>query len=111
MLLAALALFTCQTKPIAVNRLLAEMSDLRALARRPKYHFKAAQFSSYDRKSVTPGTPDWFANDDWGKYIRDETNDGRTEHVMADIDGPGTLTRVWSANPKGTLRFYFDGHT
>ena len=28
---------------------------------------------------------------------------------MADLTGPGAVVRIWSANPSGTLRFYFDG--
>jgi hypothetical protein len=32
-----------------------------------------------------------------------------TASVMAKIDGPGCIYRVWSANPSGTIKFYFDG--
>lgn len=70
----------------------------------------ARQASSYDRASKNPDT-EWFANADYGKYIRDEVNNGRTEHVMADLKGPGEVNRIWSANPQGTIRFYFDGET
>ena len=28
---------------------------------------------------------------------------------MADLTGPGAVVRMWSANPMGTLRMYFDG--
>ena len=37
--------------------------------------------------------------------------DGRTEHVLADLTGPGTITRFWTANPSSTniIRFYFNG--
>jgi hypothetical protein len=52
---------------------------------------------------------DWFANGDAGQYIRMETRDGRTEGVMLDVDGPGAIVRIWSANPAGTLRVYIDG--
>lgn len=70
----------------------------------------ARQASSYDRASVNPAT-EWFANGDYGKYIRDEVNNGRAEHVMAELTGPGEVNRIWSANPQGTIRFYFDGET
>lgn len=72
--------------------------------------YRAGQASSYDRASVNPQT-EWFANADYGKYIREETNGGRKEHVMADLRGPGEVNRLWSANPQGTIRFYFDGAT
>lgn len=44
---------------------------------------------------------------DHGNYLR---RDG-IEHVLADIEGPGTITRIWSANPQGQLRVYLDGAT
>ena len=28
---------------------------------------------------------------------------------MMEADGPGAIVRFWSANPSGTVRFYFDG--
>ena len=36
---------------------------------------------------------------------------GHSEHVLADLKGPGTITRFWSANPStaNLTRFYFDG--
>lgn len=99
--------------PITVESLLGEMVDLNALARRPEPFFKQAQASSYDRESHK-GRDDsgWFANRDVGQYVRTEsTADGRKEHVLADLTGPGTITRFWSANPGlgNTARFYFDG--
>ena len=102
-LLAMVSILQTQTDVINVNTLLPEMAGLERLARRPKHAHKAMQASSYDRKSIAPDKPNWFANEDWGQYIRDEVNDGRKEHVMADIQGAGAVTRVWSANPAGTV--------
>ncbi len=72
---------------------------------------RAVQFSSFDRRSLEgPGNHDaWHANDDRGKYLRVETRDGKPEHVMVEVDGPGVVTRIWSANPSGTLHFDVDG--
>lgn len=64
------------------------------------------QFSSYDRRSHQPGWNNWIANGDAGQYIRVEP-DG--EAVMAEMDGPGCIFRIWSANPQGRIRFYLDG--
>jgi len=33
------------------------------------------------------------------------------ENVVAAIPGPGCIYRIWSANPTGVVRFYFDGAT
>ncbi len=59
-------------------------------------------FSSWDRRSKTQ----WGANGDAGQYLRVEPNG---EAVMMDLDGPGVVYRIWSANPMGKLRIYLDG--
>ena len=33
------------------------------------------------------------------------------ENIVACIPGPGCIYRIWSANPQGKVRFYFDGST
>lgn len=69
--------------------------------------FTQRQSSSYSRTSKTPGNEEWLANDDYGHYLRQEGK----EYVMADLTGPGAVVRIWSANPMGTLRMYFDGES
>lgn len=101
-----------QTDEVTFTGLLYEMIDRTALAEWPSPCYTTKQFSSYDRRSVSPDDPSdngWFANGDAGKYLRSEERDGRTEWVMMDADGPGAIVRLWSANPSGTIRFYFDG--
>src|SRR6476646_6914130 len=71
------------------------------------------QFSSYDRHSQIDESTGkylhWDANGDAGQYIRidPETKEG----VMAEMEGPGCIFRIWSANPQGVIRFYLDGDT
>jgi hypothetical protein len=104
-----------QARAVTVNvaTLLPQMGDMTWLARRPAPAFTMAQASSYDRNSKQ--TPegiggDAFANGDAGQYLRTETGpEGRKEFVMADLTGPGAVVRVWSANPAGTIHYYFDG--
>ncbi len=73
----------------------------------------SAQASSYDRASrYDPETDtyvNWAANGDAGQYIR--INEETKEGVMAELDGPGCIFRIWSANPQGVIRFYLDGDT
>lgn len=66
--------------------------------------------TSYDRRSVIPGTPSWHANDDGSGFIRYEANQGRVEKVLFDEKGPGVLTRIITTGQSaGTnLRIYFD---
>ena len=44
-------------------------------------------------------------NNDRGNYLRREGS----RVVLMEADGPGVITRIWSANPAGTLRIFFDG--
>ncbi|MCB9603405.1 MAG: DUF2961 domain-containing protein [Sandaracinus sp.] len=67
--------------------------------------------SSTDHASTDPSDATlrgWFANDDRGHYHGTFEIDGRREDVLAHVQGPGVLVRVWSANPAGTLRIYVD---
>lgn len=97
--------------PVTLEALLREMVDRDAIARFPEPAYRTLQASSYDRASVAPDQPGWFANDDRGKYVRTESRGGRTEYVLMDVEGPGAVVRVWSANPEvgGTMRVYLDG--
>ncbi len=100
-----------ERKTITFSSLLNEMVDLRELMETPSPNYKCIQFSSYDRRSTNMNlktTSGWFANSDIGQYIRVETNNGRVEYVMADVDGPGAIVRMWTANSPGTVRIYFD---
>jgi len=95
-------------KAVTMKRLVGEMADLRNLAEFPDPPYTTRQFSSYDRASKSP-TENWFANKDFGEFIRVEDKGDHKEWVMMDADGPGTIVRIWSANPKGSLRFYLNG--
>ncbi|GMU21461.1 MAG: hypothetical protein AMXMBFR13_15540 [Phycisphaerae bacterium] len=95
---------------VSVDTLLDDMVTLRRLTKIPDPAYTTKQFSSYDRGSKSFSEyVGWFANADAGHYLRVEDKDGRKEHVMMDAKGPGAVVRIWSANPKGKLRFYLDG--
>ena len=98
---------------ITYESLLREMVDRDVIARFPDPAYRCLQASSYDRESDAGLESDkWFANADRGQYIREETNAGRQEWVLMDVEGPGAVVRFWSANPSNdcTIRFYFDGN-
>ncbi|MFO1497155.1 MAG: glycoside hydrolase family 172 protein [Verrucomicrobiota bacterium] len=97
---------------VTLESLLAEMIDPEALACWPQPEFTCSQASSYDRATVAPDKPGWFANSDQNQFIRVERTQGRSEKVMLDVDGPGCLVRFWlttDRNKQGILRFYLDG--
>jgi len=100
-----------ENKNVTLVSMLNEMTDLVTLMEVPSPDYKCVQFSSYDRKSTDPNNKsdtNWFANLDIGQYIRVETNNGSVEYVMADVDGPGAVVRIWSANAEGTIKIYLD---
>ena len=104
---------------VTFESLLKEMADLESVARLPRPSYRLRQQSSYDRASRTPDEPEgWFANRDFGQFIRIEENGGRREWVILEHEGPGALVRYWmtdkraidkQARVNGTVRIYFDG--
>ena len=97
-------------KQVTFESLLSDMVDYSLLAEYPDPPYTCKLFSSYDRASTTKWDEDtWFANQDRGQYIRIEEHYQGTEAVMMDVAGPGAVVRIWSANPRGTLRIYLDG--
>jgi hypothetical protein len=114
---AALAARPAQAaEPVSLESLLLEMVDRGRLARLPERAFTCRQFSSYDRDTVAPDQPGWFANWDRSQFVRVEENAGRREWVLMDAEGPGAVVRFWATwhgpggGPfsNGTLRFYLD---
>ncbi|MDR0352424.1 MAG: DUF2961 domain-containing protein, partial [Opitutaceae bacterium] len=99
---------------ISIESLLLEMTNRDERARFPEPAFTCKQFSSYDRESVAPDKPGWFANRDRSMFLRVENNNGRREFVMMDTEGPGAIVRFWMTfsgkdSGRGTLRIYIDG--
>lgn len=116
--------FTVPHETITLKSLLNEMTDRYSLTRlcRPAYLAKAA--TSYDRASKVNDPADglyvekkgrdwgkgWFANRDFGFFLREEKINGRTEKVLMDDSGPGAIVRWWAtANNNGMIRIYLDG--
>ena len=112
-LLSILAGISCTTKTeITTGTLLMEMIDREQLTRYPNPEFTLKQYSSYDRNSIAPDQPGWFANADRSQFIRKEVNDGRREFVVFEADGPGAIVRLWITvalyEGNGMFRFYLD---
>ncbi len=89
--------------------LLRRIIDLDRLTTPPPAGEVTGMFSSYDRRSRIDDEGNkiaWRANADAGHFLRTE-EDGW--NVMAEMAGPGAITRIWSANPHGQIRFILDG--
>lgn len=95
---------------VTFSSLLDEMVDYEEAARYPAIPFSCKQESSYDRRSVSPDSAGWFANNDGFGIIRVDSANGRKENVLFDQDGPGVITRFWltTMDKRGVMRFYFD---
>lgn len=98
--------------------LLTELADPTAPAREPRLRFESRLVTSRDPRSVDPADAvGWYANEDRGHALRTETVDGadgpRQEWVIADLDGPGAVVRLWTAFEENqtttVLRVRLDG--
>lgn len=96
---------------IGLATLLQEMTQYRSVCEWPSPAYTEWQASSYDRRSIAPDQPGWFANTDQNQFIRTEQHDGREEAVMMEAEGPGVVVRFWltTQSKSGRIRFYLDG--
>jgi hypothetical protein len=104
------AISSC-SKPVTLSSLLEEITDRQNLTYFPEVTYSHRHFSSYDRASVAPGEPGWFANIDRSNFLRVEKNNGRREFVMVDAEGPGAIVRWWMTFYRaweGVIRIYID---
>lgn len=104
--------------PVTFGSLLDDMTDLARLARLPEPVYWTVQFSSYDRRSISPDAPGWFNNaDGFGRepvpgfleVLEKPDKKGIGLYLLADVKGPGAVVRGWSAGMGGTLRVCLDG--
>jgi hypothetical protein len=101
---------------VTLPSLLDEMVDRDALAQWPVPGYTLKEESSHDRSKTDPSNAKtWHSNQDFGNFLRTETNEGRQEWVIMDAQGAGVITRWWTpigdGKEKQIVRFYFDGAT
>lgn len=112
LLLFSVLFVSCrQVNYVTFGSLLDEMVSYEEAARYPAVPFSCRQESSYDRRSISPDSAGWFANNDGFGVVRIDTANGRKEYVLFDQAGPGVITRFWltTMDKRGVMRFYFDG--
>ena len=98
-------------KPVTQADLLRRLIDLDQLLVPPPPGEQTGLFSSFDRRQLTIRDgryAHWDANNDRGHFLR-TTPDGW--NMMAEIDSPGAITRVWCDKPTGNVRILLDGKT
>jgi len=104
---------TYSNQQITYLDLINSLTDLESIATLPTPDEFCKQWSSYDRKS--------YYDENTGKYVNWNSNgDGfggtgyiRVEKgklVLAEMEGPGCIRRIWSATPQeGHVYIYLDG--
>jgi hypothetical protein len=106
-----------EKSPITTATFFEEMTDLARLANFPSPAFHTVQYSSFDRCSKIPGGPGWFANSDgfgdepipnFEKVLKEPAGDGSGEYLIADVQGPGSIVRLWSAAISGKIQLFLD---
>ena len=113
LILVVLAACTQKSNEVKYADLVDRMLDLKRLAELPEEGETSGMFSSYDRRSkydeATGTYLEWSANNDGlsPQFIRKEGKN----MVLAEMDGPGAIVRIWSASPKtGHVKIYIDGN-
>ncbi len=109
---------TKQNKEIDLTMLLNEMADREKITRFPDDGYQSLQASSYNRESVSPDEPGWFADSDGIGFIRTEEVNGKTEWVIMEDEGPGVVTKIWAVcfyyglddTTGANIKFYLDGN-
>ncbi|MFA6127822.1 MAG: glycoside hydrolase family 172 protein [Bacteroidales bacterium] len=106
-----------QGQEVATESLIRELTDLKKLAEYPNPGYKSVQYSSYDRRTVSPDQQGWFANDDgfggepipgFLKVIKKPDSKGVGEYLICDVKGPGAVVRLWTAQIAGDLMVWLD---
>ena len=106
------------TEEITTSTMLDELADLARLARLDGPAYRVHQYSSTDRRSKAPGTPEWFSNSDgfggepipnFEAVLREPDDEGVGLYLVCDVEGPGAIVRGWSAGMAGTMRVILDG--
>jgi len=104
---------------VTTGSLYEELIDMVGLTRFPEPAYKTVQFSSYDRRANLPGGPGWFSNSDgfggepvpgFEAVLREPDADGIGQYLIADVDGPGAIVRLWTAAIDGTVQLWLDGN-
>ena len=114
--LAVITISAVEEYDYSYTEIVDRLIDPRYLARSAEGE-RSYMASSYSRASeydaVTDSYVEWNSNSDGSGYISkiDDDGDGlKNEFLIAEAEGAGYVSRIWSASPKaGRVRIYVDG--
>ena len=95
LLVLALPVWASAQERITQADLLRRVIDLQRLTTPPPAGERTALFSGHERQSKANPAGEHADADGWD--------------VLAEVQGPGAVTRIWSANPQGQIRLVLDG--
>lgn len=110
LLIAPLLSTAAHAEHLTQAKLLERLINLDRLTTPPPRGESAGLFSSYDRDALRIDGGryvNWKANNDSGHFLR--SADGW--NLMAEMKGPGVITRFWCDRPQGTVRIEIDDRT
>ena len=102
---------------VITEKLIDEMTDLERLTTLPSQNYRSVQYSSYDRRSTSPSDSCWFSNEDgfgdepipgFEAVLKQPDSTGIGEYLICDVNSPGAILRLWTANINGRIRLYLD---
>jgi len=102
---------------ITTSTLISELTDLQVLGEFPNPAYSSVQYSSYDRRTVAPDKPGWFANDDgfggepipgFLEVLKKPDANRIGEYLICDVKGPGAIVRMWTAWIAGDITLWLD---
>jgi hypothetical protein len=108
---------TLVAQVVTTASLIDELTNLSKLSEFPVPGYSSVQFSSYDRRTVSPDKPGWFANSDgfgsepipgFLKVLKKPDSKGIGEYLICDVEGPGAIVRLWTAQIAGDLMVWLD---
>lgn len=107
-----------KAEAVTFSGLLEEMTDRDSITRFPSPVFRTLQASSYNRESVSPDKPGWFADSDGEGFIRTEEIEGKPYWVIMEDDGPGCIVKIWAVCfyygmdnvTGGNVKIFLDGN-
>ncbi len=102
---------------VTTSSLIDDLTGMKQLSEFPDPGFRSVQYSSYDRSTVSPDKPGWFANSDgfggeavpgFMEVLKKPDSKGVGEYLICDIKGPGAIVRLWTAQIAGDLTVWLD---
>jgi hypothetical protein len=117
LVLFVLCLPVASQPEVTLRSLFDEMVSMERLTCLPGQNYRSIQFSSYDRRSTSPYEEGWFANSDgfgrepipnFEKVLREPDENGTGTYLICDVQSPGAILRLWTANFSGNLRVFLD---